>query len=119
VPIYEYRCHACRKRTAVFVRTVSSLTAPACEHCGSADVERLFSRVAVLRGDDGLDLAESSLGDVDENDPRSVAKWVRKMSRDMGEPLDGDMQGELERMEAGEMPDDGGLDDAGDFGGLD
>ena len=28
------------------------------------------------------------------------------MSREMGEPLDGDMQGELERMEAGEMPDD-------------
>ena len=71
----------------------------------------MFSRVAVLRGGDGLDLAESSLGDVDENDPRSVAKWVRKMSRDMGEPLDADMQGELERMEAGEMPAD---DEPGD-----
>jgi putative FmdB family regulatory protein len=114
MPIYEYRCNACRKRTAVFVRRVSSLTAPTCEHCGSADVARLFSRVAVLRGDDGLDLAESSLGDVDENDPRSVAKWVRKMSREMGEPLDAGMQSELERLEAGEMSGDDLLDDGDD-----
>ena len=79
-----------------------------------------MSRVAVHRteGDslDGFD--ETSLGDVDENDPRSMARWVRKMSRDMGEPLDAEMQGELERMEAGEMsgddmPDDGD-DDFGD-----
>jgi putative FmdB family regulatory protein len=119
MPIYEYRCNACRKRSSVFVRTVSSLAAPTCEHCGSADVERLFSRVAVLRGDDGLDVAGSSLGDVDENDPRSVAKWVRKMSREMGEPLDAGMQSELERMEAGEMSGDDLLndgDDGDDFG---
>jgi hypothetical protein len=83
-----------------------------CEHCGSADATRIFSRVAVLRGDDAMDFGESSLGDLDESDPRSVAKWVRKMSRDMGEPLDADMQADLERMESGEMPDDAGGDDA-------
>jgi putative FmdB family regulatory protein len=115
LPIYEYRCNACRKRTAVFVRKVSSPAAPTCELCGAADIERLFSRVAVLRGEDGLDMAESSLGDVDENDPRSVARWVRKMSRDMGEPLDAGMQSELDRMEAGEMSGDDSLDDDDDF----
>ena len=98
------------------MRTVSSPAAATCEHCGSEDVERLFSRVAVLRGEDGLDIAESSLGDVDENDPRSVARWVRKMSRDMGEPLDAGMQSELERMEAGETSGDDSLDDDDDFG---
>lgn len=112
MPIYEFRCTACRKRTSVFVRSVTSVAKPACDHCGSKKTQRIFSRVAVLRGDDGLDLAESSMGDIDENDPRSVAKWVRKMSREMGEPLDADMQGELERMESGEMPDD--PDDLGD-----
>ena len=115
MPIYEYRCPACRKRTSVFVRSMSAPDSAACEHCGSAKATRVFSRVAVLRGDEGL--SEASLGDIDESDPRSVAKWVRKMSREMGEPLDGDMQSELERMEAGETPDDydGGDDD---FGGL-
>jgi putative FmdB family regulatory protein len=117
MPIYEFRCKECRKRTPVFVRSAATKQHPSCEHCGSRKTERVFSRVAVLRGDDGLDNAEASLGDVDENDPRSVARWVRKMSREMGEPLDADMQSELERMESGEMPGDDA--DAGDdFGDL-
>ena len=119
MPIYEYRCPFCRKRTSVFVRSMSAPETADCEHCSSPGATRVFSRVAVLRGDDGTDFSEASLGDLDENDPRSVAKWVRKMSREMGEPLDGDMQSELERMEAGEMPDDDGADDSfDDLGGL-
>jgi putative FmdB family regulatory protein len=108
VPIYEFRCGDCRKRTSVFVRTIGAGVSPLCEHCGSDEMSRLFSRVAVLRSEDdmGAGIDESSLGDIDENDPRSVARWVRKMSRDMGEPLDAEMEADLERMEAGEMPDD-------------
>ena len=91
-----------------------------CSHCGSSDMARLVSRVAVLHSDDdtfaGLD--ESSLADVDENDPRSMARWVRRMSRQTGEPLDTEMETELERMEAGEMPED--FDDGGEaFGDAD
>ena len=47
-----------------------------------------------------------SMADVDENDPGSVARWVRRMSRQMGEPLDAEMETELERLEAGEVPED-------------
>lgn len=113
MPVYEYRCPACRKRTSVFVRSFSAPEIAACEHCGSKKATRVFSRVAVHRGDSGI--SEAGLADIDESDPRSVAKWVRNMSREMGEPLDGDMLSDLERMEAGEMPDDsGGADD--DFG---
>ncbi len=114
MPIYEFRCQACRKRTSVFTRSVGVPAVAVCRHCGSADVSRIFSRVAVLRGDgdDAGGFDESSLAGVDENDPRSVARWVRKMSRQMGEPLDPQMEGELERLEAGEMPaDDPGADD--------
>ena len=108
MPIYEFRCLQCRRRTSVFTRSIGSPIAPVCSHCGSTDLSRLFSRVAVLRSDDdgpeGLD--ESSMADVDENDPRSVARWVRRMSRRMGEPLDAGMESDLERLEAGEMPDE-------------
>ena len=112
MPIYEYRCGKCRKRTSLFVRTVSSNVNAACEHCGSANLSRMMSRVAVLRSDGDMPggFDESSLGDVDENDPRSMAKWIRKMSNDMGEPLDSEMENDLERMESGELPDDGGDD---------
>lgn len=114
MPIYEFRCNACRRRSSVFSRTIGAPAHFVCEHCQSRDTARLMSRVAVVRpeGDFGDNFDQSSLGDVDENDPRSVARWVRKISRDMGEPLDSEMQADLERMEAGEMPDDY-QDDAG------
>jgi hypothetical protein len=76
--------------------------------------------VAVVRSEsDSLDsFDDSSLSDVDENDPRSMARWVRKISHQMGEPLDGEMEADLERMEAGEMPGDlGGGED--EFAGVD
>jgi hypothetical protein len=102
------------------VRSVSSPVSAACEHCGSRKLTRLFSRVAVRRSGSEGGFDEASMAGVDENDPRSVAKWVRSMSREMGEPLDAEMEGELERMEAGELPDE----DAGDafeddFAGVD
>jgi len=108
MPIYEFRCNACRRRTSIFTRTIGAPGEVACEHCQSTDTSRLISRVTVVRseGDFGENFDESSLGDIDENDPRSVARWVRKMSRDMGEPIDSETEGDLERMEAGEMPDD-------------
>jgi putative FmdB family regulatory protein len=121
VPIYEYRCTACRRRTSVFTRSIGAPITAVCEHCGSADVSRLVSRIAVVRSEgDSLDnFDESSLGDVDENDPRSMARWVRRMSDKMGEPLDAEMQASLERMEAGEMPDELGGEGEDEFAGVD
>ena len=71
-------------------------------------MSRLISRVSVVRSEEDAfsSLDESSLADVDENDPTSMARWVRRMSRQMGEPLDAEAEAELDRMEAGEMPDD-------------
>ena len=114
MPIYEFRCNACGRRTSVFTRSIGAEVAAVCQHCGSTDTRRLISRVAVLRSDeDSFGLDESSLAGVDESDPRSVARWVRRMSRQMGEPLDAEMEADLDRMEAGEMPDDFG-EDGGD-----
>ncbi len=42
MPLYEYRCHNCRRRVTVFVRTSTQGTTPVCEHCG-----RGWSHVAV------------------------------------------------------------------------
>src|SRR3990172_3587122 len=169
MPIYEFRCQRCRRRSSVFTRSIGGVAEAVCSHCGSREMSRLISKVAVLRsGDDafaGLD--ESSLGDVDENDPRSMARWLRQMSRQAGEPLgagmeagvgggggweewrggevdenapgwmgrwlrqmsrqageplDAEMESELERMEAGETPEDfgdGGDDDDDGFGDVD
>ena len=116
MPIYEYGCRDCRKRSSLFVRSMGTAVKAKCEHCGSKKVRRLISRVAVGRSAGGsLDsFDESMLADVDENDPRSMAKLARRMRDEMGEDMGPDFDQAIEQMEAGEMPDDA-ADGGGDF----
>ncbi|MCJ7810820.1 MAG: zinc ribbon domain-containing protein, partial [Dehalococcoidia bacterium] len=109
VPIYEYRCNGCQRRVSIFQRSIQVAVAAACSHCGSTDLTRLISRVAVMRSEESHfeDLAsDASLADLDESDPRSVARWARRMGREMGEELGPEFDEMVERMEAGEMPED-------------
>ena len=126
MPIYEYRCQECNRRTSLFLRSYSAAeeAQPRCEHCGSEHVVRLISRVAVLHSEESrLDsLADpSALAGLDENDPRSVGRWMRKMSGEMGEDLGPEFSEVVDRLESGESPDkieeslgDGGLDPMGE-----
>jgi hypothetical protein len=82
---------------------------PVCPHCGGRDLTRLVSKVAVLRSEESRldDLADpSSLGDLDENDPKSIARWMRKMSRETGEELGDELNEVVDRLEAGESPEE-------------
>ena len=109
MPIYEYRCNGCRRRVSIFQRSIEGEATAVCSHCGSTDLTRLMSRVAVLRSEEGRleDLAsDAGLADLDESDPRSMARWARRMGREMGEDLGPEFDAMVERMEAGQMPDD-------------
>ena len=125
MPIYDYRCGSCRRRSSLFYQTFSAAETaqPRCEHCGSEAVTRLVSRVAVMKSDDSRleDMADpSAFGDVDENDPRSIARWARRMGDQMGEDMGDDFKEMVDQMEAGEMPDEAdgaaAMDDGADFG---
>jgi putative FmdB family regulatory protein len=125
MPIYEYRCLDCGRYQSVLVRTYSDPTDLTCPRCQGTHLRKLISRFAVLHSDESRleDLADpSSLGDVDENDPRSVARWARKMGDQMGEDLGDDFHEMVDRLEAGESPEglDGeGGEGTGDVGGDD
>jgi len=118
VPVYDYRCGDCRKRSSLFFRSFSEVTEPVCPHCGSASMAKLPSRVATIRSEeDRLEsLADpSSLAGIDEDDPKSVAAWARKMGSELGEDLGEEFDEMVDAMERGEDPsamDEGG----GDFG---
>jgi putative FmdB family regulatory protein len=119
MPIYEYRCADCKRRSNLFYQTFSAAAAatPTCEHCGSTNVARLVSRVFQLKSEDAQleDLADpSSFGDLDENDPKSVARWARKLGQQMGEDLGDDWGEMVDRLEAGEDLSEEG---DGDLGG--
>lgn len=38
----------------------------------------------------------SAMGDVDENDPASMARWMKRMGKEMGEDFGGDLDQAME-----------------------
>lgn len=110
MPTYEYRCRNCTRRVSVNLRYEEYGRTPVqCPQCGSADLQRLISRVRVARSEESrLDsLADpASWGDIDEQDPRSVARLMRKMGEEMGEELPPEFGEVVDRLEAGQSPEE-------------
>jgi putative FmdB family regulatory protein len=111
MPIYEYRCLNCHRRVTILYRSFAELETarPKCTHCGHDQLQRLVSRVAMLRSEDArLDnLTDgSSMGDLDENDPKSVGRWMKKMSAEAGEDLGDEFREVVDRLESGQPPED-------------
>ncbi len=99
MPIYEYLCRGCRKRTSQLVLSLNHPPLKACRHCGSTELERLMSRFAAPRSEEARleSLADpSNLAGVDENDPASVARLMKRMGQEMGEDVGEDMEEALE-----------------------
>lgn len=115
MPIYEYECRGCSRRVSLLVRSLASREMPRCPRCGSAEMSRLMSRFATPKSEDArLEAAAdpSQYGDLDENDPQAVARFVKRMGDEMGEDLGDDLGAAME--EASDPA--GGIEDGG-FGG--
>lgn len=109
MPIYEYRCTDCGRRTSVFTRSMGGELSPVCSTCGSKNMSRLISRVAVVRSEESRleSLADpSSLAGLDEDDPRSLGRFMRKMSQEMGEDLGPEFDEVVDRLESGQSPEE-------------
>lgn len=110
MPIYEYRCADCKRRVSVFFRSFAAISEPTCPNCGGRNLARLVSRVATVKSEEARLEAlsdPSAFGDVDENDPKSVARLMRKMGDQMGgEDLGPEFDEMVDRLEAGESPEE-------------
>src|SRR5207248_9067960 len=93
MPIYEYECHDCRRRVSLLVLRPSTAPPPTCPRCGGSALSRLMSRFATVKSEEArLDsLADGGgAGDLDENDPASVARFMKKMGKEFGDELGDD-----------------------------
>ncbi len=100
MPIYEYRCKECNKKSSFLIFNKDALKEIKCKHCGSLNLIRLASRFAAIKSEESRleKLADpSTFADLDENDPRSVAKFMKRMGREMGEELGPDFDQEVEK----------------------
>ena len=95
MPIYEYDCGDCRRRVSLLVLRPSSDEPARCPRCGGTSLTRLMSRFATVKSEEARleSLADSgSFGDMDENDPASVARFMKKMGREFGDELGDDFE---------------------------
>jgi len=110
MPIYEYRCTDCKKKVSVFFRSFSAVdhAAARCPICNGQHFTRLISKVRVIRGGtsaaSGGDVDDSMFDDVNENDPRSLGRMMRRMADESGEDLGPEFGEVVGRLEKGEDP---------------
>jgi putative FmdB family regulatory protein len=94
MPIYEYECRDCYKKSSFLIMNLEKeLPGLCCKKCGSPQLSRIVSRVHVIKSEEARmeSLADpSKLGGLDENDPKSVARWMKKMGKEMGEEMGGE-----------------------------
>jgi putative FmdB family regulatory protein len=116
MPIYEYECAKCHRRTSVLTMRISEKVDAVCQHCGSVKLARLMSRFAMPKSEEARMEALSDpamFGDLDENDPKSAARVMRRLGKEMGEEMGGpEMDQAIEELERGDLGDDGGGEDS-------
>ncbi|MDH5506769.1 MAG: zinc ribbon domain-containing protein [Anaerolineae bacterium] len=111
MPLYPYICQDCQKRFQV---TLSYAEYDAvqvnCAHCQSGNVRRRIGRVRVARSEDSRmeSLSDPAMLSGIDDDPRAMAKLMRKMSSEMGDQAEGTVGAEfdevVDRLESGQTP---------------
>lgn len=108
MPNYEYKCLSCGKRSSIFMTyTEYDSALPQCPHCQSTSLKRLINRIRLTKSEDArMDslMDDSSLNGLDEEDPRALGRFMRKMSNEMGEDMGDEFSEVVDRLEKGESP---------------
>lgn len=110
MPIYEYKCASCGRRVSVFFRTFREAAEgeARCPHCGSGELSRLVSRVAVLRSEERRleEMADPSfMAGLENEEPRALAGLMRQMAEESDGGANPELDEVIGRLEAGESPD--------------
>lgn len=109
MPVYQYRCLNCRRRFEVFMTFAEYGQKPVqCTHCGSPNIQRRIGRVRVAKSEESRleSLADPSALEGLENDPKALGRMMRKMGSEMGEDLGPEFEDVVDRLEAGQDPEE-------------
>ncbi len=99
MPLYEYRCLDCKKRSTILVLSLTNQKPVVCTHCQSPRLERLLSRFASPKSEEARleSLSDpNALAGLDENDPESMERFMKKMGEEMGEDFGEDIAEAME-----------------------
>jgi len=117
MPIYEYFCRNCRRKMSFLVMSPATFQ-PECKFCKGTELDQLYSRFSSPKSEESRleSLADpSSLSGLDENDPGSVARWMKKMGKELGEDFGGEDIDQLAEEAAQEAAGGGDAEIGGDM----
>ena len=109
MPIYEYRCSDCKKKVSVFFRSLSAVdhNAARCPTAAAKTSRGSCRASAPFAPKNPASIAWPTirrLSGLDENDPKSMGRWMRKMAAETGEDMPPEFDEVVGRLEAGEDP---------------
>jgi len=99
-----------------------------CAHCQSENVQRRIGRIRFARSEESRleSMADPSSLEGLEDDPQALGRMMRQMSQEMGEDMGPEFDEVIDRLEAGQSPEEIeeavpglGEDDGGGYGGFD
>lgn len=125
MPTYDFICNTCNQRFDIFQTFSEYGKKPVnCTHCNSADVRRRMTKVRIAKSETSrMESMTDGIGNLEglENDPKALGQMMRKMGSEMGEELPPEFDDVVDRLEAGQSPEEieSALPDlgAGDVGG--
>ena len=80
-----------------------------CIHCESNNVRRRMTKVRIAKSDDSrMESAADDFSGMEgiEDDPKALARMMRKMGGEMGEELPAEFNDVVDRLEAGQNPEE-------------
>ncbi|HID24777.1 MAG TPA: zinc ribbon domain-containing protein [Planctomycetaceae bacterium] len=124
MPVYEFYCSDCHMVFNFLSRRINTEKRPSCPRCGRPKLERKISRFAILKGskrgeedeelppgfdeskmEEAIEELAREADSINEEDPRQMARLMRKLFDRTGLQMGESMQEAIRRLEAGEDPD--------------
>lgn len=100
MPIYEYRCASCNRKSSFFTRSVYVEVEAVCSHCGSNDMHRLISRVSFKMASGG------TRGAGYFSDPSNIGRHAEKRFESLGLDMPESVRDMIDDARKGKMPDE-------------
>jgi putative FmdB family regulatory protein len=108
MPSYDYRCNQCGRALTLYYKTYADYDAAThtCPHCGSVDLTRLISRVAIARPPRDLANLSSTemLSVLEGGDSREMGELFRQVGETIPGGMDTQFNDVAKRLLQGDRP---------------
>jgi len=108
MPIYEFVCQDCHRRTSFLMRDISAPFAPKCSSCGNTNLRRVISGFAYHKSLKTVweESGEPTMHPRDDyyKDPRNIGRWAEKKFEDMGQEMPSQIKEKIQAAREGVLP---------------